>query len=1087
MHPLAAGLQLRAYRLLHRIGRGGEGDVWAAKHLNGRMVALKARPHTDDRDSMRFRSEFERLRTLRLPGVVQVLDTGADQGYLFFTMEIAEGSPFDQFLTHIRDPEERVRRASEAGSHVARALASIHRLGLAHRDIKPANIHVLHGEQDLKTTVLDFGTHHFGSSTEHSAGFRGTPAYMAPEQRLGMPHDHRVDLFSLGTVLYEALSGIPAHQLVPGQRHPSLVGQGPHIPLPLAELIDRMLDLDPADRPSAEEAEAVLKAVALKLPLPPANWPKPVHSKGSMDVLLNGNAQLVGGLGDGVSRLTASARTAWYRKGYPSVMGRCDPTIPYGPWVTILAQLFQQRSPTARAQLAGDDLPVLHGIWPELPVPSSTPYTRVPDATVAGAAIAGVINRCGPIVIILHDLHHADVGTLSSLGTVIERIDPSSRIWATGRTAAKELPIAPLPDWTRESHEESWAELLGDRVPTPQSTERGREFLRLAWATLATERMLLPPPNPIPASLQRLSVLSTEFPKAVAVQMAPDLDRWIDQGHLEMVRPASDGNSAVLRFSSHATRMLAIADDPNPLEAHRLAALAWGRFPNAEEAVYERTKHLLYAGEAKPSDIASVIHLEVNRERPLQIRRWLDLFLLHLPPDRVALATSHFELRYASLLANLHIAPTTISVDDIRELAVAADSSKRRCLYAHLKLAHAIRTGDASDVLDDARKWAQSLSTSNPILSARMFREIALAHLGTQQNAAALRDSRSALTLARAGASESSEDETTEIDATLPVHPKRLTQPEVDAATTYSAALVYEGRPSEAARLCGEMAHRCKQSSYHRGAAAFLVNRAIALHRVGDRSAAQEALAQANALQHLHGDVMVFSNQAVCSARLAVERADQSAAPFLLDEAITASQGIDDPDLLAEAWTTSLDFACQSGNPLEARRALATYGSENVWSARDHWPAALARWQWSRGNIGDALLATEEARTGYGAAAIQAERARLLLMAGQTHAAVAAARSLMTGRGNGEWRELHQFGQLVLGAARKVPDAAFEPLVSATRSSRWVHLYLGALHLDAVRRKGRGENVMPLLRRLKARSQDVGHNMYLLLANPSRW
>jgi hypothetical protein len=233
--------------------------------------------------------------------------------------------------------------------------------------------------------------------------------------------------------------------------------------------------------------------------------------------------------------------------------------------------------------------------------------------------------------------------------------------------------------------------------------------------------------------------------------------------------------------------------------------------------------------------------------------------------------------------------------------------------------------------------------------------------------------------------------------------------------------------------------------------------------------------------------MMVFGNQAVCSARLAVERADQSAAPFLLDEAISASQGVDDPDLLAEAWTTALDFACQSGNTVEARRALATYGSDGVWSARDHWPAALARWQWARGNVGSALLATEETRVGYGSAAIQAERARLLLVSGQTHAAVAAARGLMKSAGNEEWREIHQFGQLVLGAARKISDSEFQPLVVATRNSRWVHLYLGALHLDAVRRKGRGENVMPLLRRLKARSQDLGHNMYLLLSHPSRW
>lgn len=1087
LRPLEAGLQLRAYRLEHRIGRGGEGDVWLAKDMKGRSVALKARPHTDDRDSMRFRSEFERLRTLRLPGVVQVLDTGADQGYLFFTMEVAEGAPFNHFVAAIGDIEERVRRVAEAGAQVARALASIHRLGLAHRDIKPANIHVEHTAERLQATVLDFGTHHFGSSSEHSAGFRGTPAYMAPEQRLGMPHDHRVDVFSLGTVLYEALSGQAAHKLTPGQRQPSLIGQGPHMPLALATLIDRMLDLDPADRPSAEEIGAVLRSVSLRLPLPPAPWPKPVHSEGSIDALLQGHAQLVGGLGDGVSRLISSARTAWYRKGYPSVMGRCDPSRPYGPWVTVLSQLFQQRTPTARARLAGDDLPVLHGIWPEIPVPCDSPYSRIPDAAVAGAALAGVLNRAAPIAVVIHDVHQADAGTQASLGTVLERLDSACRIWCTGRTPIDGVDVLPLPDWTAQAHTTSWSELVGPNTPAPPVTERGRDLLRAAWSRLATDRMMVGIPQPTPAALQRLSVLKEPFPQAVAVQMAPDLNQWVDGGHIEIVQPATEDASARMRFANQATRSLSNADNPNLKETHSLAALAWGRFPEAEEAVHERVEHLLRAGTAKPSDIANVMHLEVTRERPFHIRRWLDLFQLHLPPDRAALATSHFEFRYASLFARLHIAPGTIALDDIRELAVAADSPQRRGLYAHLKLAHAIRTGNADRVVDDARRWAQSLSQSHPVLSARMFREIALAHLGTQQNAAALRDSRSALSLARTGAEDMSEETTSDIETTLPLRPRKLTQPEIDAATTYSAALVYEGRPTQSAALCEEMARRCQQTGHVRGAAAFLINRAIALHRTGNRNGASEAIAEAQGLQHLHGDVMVFSNQAVCAARLAVDRADHSAASFLIDEAITAGQGVDDPDLLAEAWSTALDFACQTGNRQEARRALTTYGSASVWSARDHWPAALARWQWSRGKIGDALVATEDVRIGYGAASILAERARLLLVAGQTHAAVAAARKLIETAESAEWSELHQFGQLVLGAARKVPDAAFQPLVMATRNSRWVHLYLGALHLDAVRRQSRGENVMPLLRRLKSRSQDVGHNMYLVLANPSRW
>ena len=526
---------------------------------------------------------------------------------------------------------------------------------------------------------------------------------------------------------------------------------------------------------------------------------------------------------------------------------------------------------------------------------------------------------------------------------------------------------------------------------------------------------------------------------------------------------------------------------PDPLEANRLAAVAWGRFPESDEAVRRRTIHLLYAGSAAPEDITAVVKLEVDRERPLHIRRWLDLLWLHMSPEDAERAKQRFEARYAMLFSQLFIAPHTIEVSEVRELTVEANSPLRRGLSAHLKLAHAIRTDKRTVALDDARRWARSLSNSHPVLAARMFREIALADLGTRNNDDAILASRSALSLARRGADPLSEDTTTDIDATLPIHPRRLTQPEIDAATTYSAALVYAGRPREAISLCDAMAMRCKQASLNRGAAAFLINGAIASHRIGERKTATDNLATAARLQHTHGDVSVFANQAVATARLAAERGDLAAAPLLLDEAITAAQGLGDADLLGEAWSVALDLATQTGDIMAARRALLAYGEDGSWSPRDHFPAALARWQWARGKLDDAVLSTDEPRQGYGGACVSAERARLLLLNGSTDAAVAAAEGVKKNAARFEWADLGKFAELVIGAARRVPDSAYQPLIIATRDSRWTHLYLGALHLDAIRRRGRGENVLPQLRRLRARATDLNHRMYEALANPHRW
>ena len=1087
MRPLEPNTKLRGYTLQHRIGRGGEGDVWLATDMAGQEVAIKARPNTDDRDAQRFRAEFARLRTTRIPGVVHVLDAGADQGYLFFTMQVAEGIPFDQYMNPMTEPAVRLEACCRGAAQVARALASIHRLGLAHRDIKPANIH-LSGEGDqLTAVVLDFGTHHFGHSTDEAAVLKGTPAFMSPEQRLSMPHDHRVDVYSLGLVIYETLSGRPASSLQPGQRCPSLVGMGSHIPIAIADLVDRMLDLDPADRPTAEEVEAILSNCVEQRPEHAASWPKPVFTEEDVQALLSGSRIVVGGLGDGVGRFIASARFAWYRKGYPSVMGRCDPTTPYGPWISILSQLFQQRNPSERLALAGADLAALHGIWPELPVPCDVPLVTAPPTELAAEAIANVINRAGPIAVVIHDLELADPGTLGSMNRIMGRILTTNRLWFSASTSVAGLRQAPLPSWTPAAHEASWRELLGNRCPLPPPTSSGRDFLKVAWSALAAERGAPAVPDPIADSLSRLSVLEEPFPQAVAVQMAPDLSRWLDLGHLDIAAPATASASARLRFSSGATRALARASLDSPAEAHKLAAMAWGRFPESDEAVRRRTVHLLYGNAATASDIAAVVRLEVVRERPIHIRRWLDLLWLHMNDDEVAAARLRFETRYASLLSQLFLAPQTIQLEDIRELTAEADTPLRRGLSAHLKLAHAIRSHKEQILFNDAKFWAKSLSQSHPVLAARMYREIALADLGTRNNDAAMAASREALTLARRGAQVEDDADLSEDDATLPVHPKRLTQPEIDAATTYSAALVYAGRPEEAINLCDVMATRCHQAALTRGTAAFLINGAIASHQMGRRQQATDKLAAAALLQHTHGDISVFANQAVVSARLASESGDLASAQLLVDEAITAAQGLGDSDLLGEAWSVSLDLAAQTGDVMAARRALLAYGEKAAWSPRDHFPAALARWHWARGKLDDALLSTDEPRQGYGGACVAAERARLLLLKGQADTAIAAAKNLQKTAARYGWEELGLFSELVSGAARRIPDGRFLPLIEATRESRWTHLYLGALHLDAIRRRSRGENVLPQLRRLRARAVDLNHRLYEELANPQRW
>jgi len=1091
MRPLETGLHLRSWRLEHRIGRGGHGDVWLASDSRGQQAALKIRPHTDDADALRFRKEFERLRTLRLPGVIRVLGTGADQGYIYFAMELASGVRLDRYIRAGRTAGERTRRSIDAGAGIARILTSIHQLHLAHRDIKPENVMVeaSAASQSVQVTLLDFGTHRFGSLRDTTGELIGTPAYMAPEQRLGMPHDHRADCYALGVLLYNAISDQDGLDHPPGRPRPSLSCIGTEVPLAVADLVGRLLRLDPAARPTAAEAEAILRAVADGIPLSPAPWPLPISHTGDPAVLLAGHGIVVGTPGTGRKRLVNEARWQWYRKGYASLAANCVPDRAYDAWRTILDELFREQDPERRRHLAGDAASILQSVWPGLPVPVDTPETQHPSPMIIADAIRSVLERSAPVAVVLWDLEQADVGSHAVLEALTTMELKDVHIWGTSTVAPKGLPEVAPPDWSPAAAKAVWSDLVPGQPLPEELPSSALDGLAGAWQAFAKTRQLPTPPQPIPQSLRRLSVLEQPFPRSVGVRMAPDLDSLIQAGHLVSVDPDAVGPETRLRFASAATRELARLQPDDPCEAHRLALFAWEEEPPIPDTIRARAFHAFRGHRVTDALMNDVIRIALGRGDPLEIRRWIELQSLVGGPITIGEGGQGFINSYAKLYVDLMLHPGRVQLDDLRMLAADASTAEHRGLAGHLKLVHDARGEDRQRIAAEGRRWARNLSKAFPALAARMLRQTALVHLGDGQFEAALTDAENALDLARRAASQPTEDEVTEqstTDITISP-PRRLSQAEVDAAITYSAALVYNGDPSPAADLAQAMANRCQRAHRPRGEASFLTNRAVALLRLGERATASDCVAEARSLHHHHQDPYVIANWATVSARLAVERGDLLAGRRLLDEAITAGQATGDQQVLAEAWTISLDAASQSADAPEAQRALSTYGVDDLWSSRDHWPAALARWRWTVGDIEGALLATTTRRAGFGHVCVEAERARLLLVNGDVAEAISTAKNALSRPGADRYDDLNTFLRLVLGAAESHHDGDYVPLVSQTRDRQWVHLYLGALHLDAIRRRRRGENVSPVLRQLEDRSADIGHALYRALARSSGW
>ncbi|WP_078968068.1 MULTISPECIES: serine/threonine-protein kinase [unclassified Streptomyces] len=199
------------YRLHVCIGRGGMGEVWqATDEVLGRAVAVKlmlanaADPSAGDR----FRLEAQTAARLSHPHVVGVFDFGTWDGKLFLVMELVEGdslagSPSDPLVL----PPERV---AVVAAHAAAGLAAAHRQGVVHRDIKPGNL-LIDAEGTVK--LADFGIARFvddpSAALTTTGQIVGTGLYLAPERALGQPASSASDVYSLGCVLYQLLTGRP--------------------------------------------------------------------------------------------------------------------------------------------------------------------------------------------------------------------------------------------------------------------------------------------------------------------------------------------------------------------------------------------------------------------------------------------------------------------------------------------------------------------------------------------------------------------------------------------------------------------------------------------------------------------------------------------------------------------------------------------------------------------------------------------------------------------------------------------------------------------------------------------------------------
>jgi serine/threonine-protein kinase len=272
-------------------GEGGMGRVYEAEHIDiGRRVALKilhpAYSQTPDLVE-RLRREARAASKISHPNVVDVTDSGTTaDGAFFFVMEYLQGIELGELI--YREKRLDIRRTLMIGTQICRALQAAHEVNVIHRDLKPENVLILRRDgQPNFVKVLDFGIAKSGADADlkesqggqrrltHPGMTMGTPEYMAPEQAAGKPADPRSDVYAVGGLLYEMLTGNPPYEGAnfmeilhkkANSMPATIASVRQDVPAQLEAVIMRAMAKDPAERPPSMEAlEKELQNVAMLL------------------------------------------------------------------------------------------------------------------------------------------------------------------------------------------------------------------------------------------------------------------------------------------------------------------------------------------------------------------------------------------------------------------------------------------------------------------------------------------------------------------------------------------------------------------------------------------------------------------------------------------------------------------------------------------------------------------------------------------------------------------------------------------------------------------------------------------------------
>ena len=463
------------YKVTKKLGEGGRGIVFKAEDTRlGRTVAIKVikGEGLDQESFARFEQEARATASLSHPHIVAIYDIGQEGESHYLVLEFVDGPNLGGLVCSQPGARCDAATTSRIGSQICQALEYAHSHGILHRDIKPENIMITSGGLPK---LMDFGLARAlgGPNLTQRGVIVGTPAYLPPEQALGRHSDARSDLYSLGCVLYEMVTGRPPFR---GDDPVKVIFShindlpvmprklAPEIPEGLEQVILKLLVKDPDQRyQSAGELCQALRSVKEvaearpvpaglpieekapeRMPTPEPRWAQPLADReqemrtlrARLDAALRAEGSLVfitGEAGIGKTRLAYELRSYAKLRGAQCLMskgGEREGGVPYQPWSAIIKEYVRWAPPLLVFKAVGTFAPELVKLVPELgeklgTIPPSASAPGVQEHVRLYEAVTQFfvnISRESPLALFLDDLQWFDDASMALLHHMVRVI-----------------------------------------------------------------------------------------------------------------------------------------------------------------------------------------------------------------------------------------------------------------------------------------------------------------------------------------------------------------------------------------------------------------------------------------------------------------------------------------------------------------------------------------------------------------------------------------------------------------------------------------------------------------------------------------